>query len=322
MANSPKSKSWRDALPIHPAAELFPLMDEAELGELARDIKKHALRERPVFYDDPELGICVLDGRNRLDAFERIGREVVNADGQLLQSSSFSIIKGGRSFDPVAFVLSKNLHRRHLSAEDKRDLIAKLVKAKPEASNLQIAKQIKADDKTVAKVRSELEGRSEIPNVKTRTDTRGRKQAAHKSAGRRPSGRRQIITELNSLAWSNANQEKRTKFVSDVGLVHIWKEADEDQRLALETSIDKIVDQHLKDEKDEDVFTAIVTELARLTKKNNPERFGNTSLPFKDLRELGHFFLNLALVCERKCKAEIDAKRAAEVDAILAEAAS
>jgi hypothetical protein len=63
-------------------------------------------------------------------------------------------------------------------------------------------------------------------------------------------------------------------------------------------------------------------ELIRLTKKNKPERFGNTSLPFKDLRDLGHFFLNLPNVCERKCKAEIDAKREIEVAAILTEAAS
>jgi hypothetical protein len=89
MSNSSQLKNWRDVLPIHPAAELFPPMSESELCELAGDIEKHTLRERPVFYDDPELGICVLDGRNRLD-LELIGREVVNADGQLLLSSSFS----------------------------------------------------------------------------------------------------------------------------------------------------------------------------------------------------------------------------------------
>ena len=59
-------------------------------------------------------------------------------------------------------------------------MIGKLLKAKPETSNLQIAKQVKADDKTVAKVRTELESRSEIPNVKKRTDTKGRKQSATK----------------------------------------------------------------------------------------------------------------------------------------------
>ena len=41
----------------------------------------------------------------------------------------------------------------------------KLLKAKPEASNVAIARQVKADDKTVASERKSLEARSEIPNV-------------------------------------------------------------------------------------------------------------------------------------------------------------
>ena len=36
--------SWRDVLPIHPAAELLPLMSADELHELAEDIKLHHQR--------------------------------------------------------------------------------------------------------------------------------------------------------------------------------------------------------------------------------------------------------------------------------------
>jgi hypothetical protein len=39
----------------------------------------------------------------------------------------------------------------------------------------------RADDKTVAKVRRELESRSDIPNVETRTDSKGRKQPSKKT---------------------------------------------------------------------------------------------------------------------------------------------
>ena len=291
MSNSSPPKSWRDALPIHPAAELFPLMSESELGELARDIKKHALRERPVFYDDPELGICVLDGRNRLDAFERIGREVVNADGRLLPSSSFSIIKGGRTFDPVAFVLTKNLHRRHLTAEQKREIIAKVIEADPTRSDRQIAEMVKRDHKTVADVREKMEDVGRIPHVEIRTDSRGRKQPAKKAA---------------------YVEEEPT---SDIGSPSVrYSEAPNNpkpQRGSVSTE-----DIALKD------FSARAAELIRVTKKNNPERFANTSLSFKGLRALGHFFLDLANVCEKKRKAEHDAKLEAEVAAILGEAAS
>src|SRR5260221_471244 len=49
------------------------------------------------------------------------------------------------------------------------------------------------DDKTVASVRRELEGRSEIPNVATRPDTKGRNQPAKRQAKpARPAG---ITTE-------------------------------------------------------------------------------------------------------------------------------
>src|SRR5262249_37656356 len=60
---------------------------------------------------------------------------------------------------------SANLHRRHLTADQKRELIAKVLKAKPEASNNTIAKQVRADGKTVAKARRKLESTSEIPRL-------------------------------------------------------------------------------------------------------------------------------------------------------------
>jgi hypothetical protein len=44
--------SWRAMLPIHPAAELFPLIGKDELRELADDIAKHGLRERIELYQD------------------------------------------------------------------------------------------------------------------------------------------------------------------------------------------------------------------------------------------------------------------------------
>ena len=36
-------KSWRDVLPVHPAADLFPLMAPDELKALGEDIKKNGL---------------------------------------------------------------------------------------------------------------------------------------------------------------------------------------------------------------------------------------------------------------------------------------
>src|SRR5262249_50024843 len=81
---------------------------------------------------------------------------------------------------PAAYVISANIHRRHLTTEQKRELITKLIKAAPEKSDRQIAAAAKVDHKTVGVARARVEGRGEIPHVEERTDTKGRKQPARK----------------------------------------------------------------------------------------------------------------------------------------------
>jgi hypothetical protein len=171
-----KQAPWRDHLDVHPAAELFPLLSEtdpAALKELAEDIKQHGQREPASYIKDSDGNRVLLDGRNRLDALEMLGRKIDVNDSRMFEQLSSSI-------DAQAFIISKNIHRRHLTAELKRDLIAKLLKVKPETSNRQIATQVKVDHKTVATVRKEKEARGEIPHVPTRTDTKGRKQPVKK----------------------------------------------------------------------------------------------------------------------------------------------
>jgi hypothetical protein len=83
-------------------------------------------------------------------------------------------------------VLSANLHRRHLTTEQKRKLIAKEIANDPSKSDRAIAKAVKADKNTVATMRSEMEGRGEIHHVETRTDTKGRQQPAKRQHTYKP----------------------------------------------------------------------------------------------------------------------------------------
>jgi hypothetical protein len=201
-ANTDAGFDWRQHLAVHPAADELPVLSDAELRALADDIKAYGLRTDIVLWsssDPTDKYEALLDGRHRLDALALLGLLCLDEQDRLATSKVWNgdawvddgtrralrlrRIEGG---DPYALALSYNVHRRHLTAEQKRAIIAALLKTKPDASNLAIAKQVKADDKTVAKVRTDLERRSEIPNVKTRVDTKGRKQPAKKSKAAKP----------------------------------------------------------------------------------------------------------------------------------------
>jgi hypothetical protein len=148
-------------------------MSPTEVKELAADIKKNGLFDLPkVWREDDDSPWQLLDGRNRLDAMEiACGPGTANIANTRTVDSSV---------DPYDYVISANIKRRHLTAKQKRELIAKLLKAQPEKSNRQIAEAVKVHHGTVGAVRDEMEGRGEISHVATHTDTKGRDQPANK----------------------------------------------------------------------------------------------------------------------------------------------
>jgi hypothetical protein len=186
QTESPSRKSWRDVLPIHPAAELFPLMSPDELRALGDNIRKNGLTSPIVLWRaNPKSTACLLDGRNRLDAVESstgcpaiVGAPSIMAGEHFLACDKVTVLD--KSVDPYAYVISANIHRRHLTAEQRRDLIAKLIKATPEKSDRQIAETVKASPTTAGTVRSEMEAKGDVSKLDTRRDSKGRKQPAKK----------------------------------------------------------------------------------------------------------------------------------------------
>jgi ParB-like chromosome segregation protein Spo0J len=115
----------------HKFARLFPPISDADLKTLAADIKSNGLQEPITIFED-----AILDGVNRLKACLIAGVD-----------PTFVPYRGD---DPLAFVLSANLHRRHLDASQRAMIASKLATMKqgertnPKHANLQVSRKTAA----------------------------------------------------------------------------------------------------------------------------------------------------------------------------------
>ena len=100
---------WRERYKVHPAADVFRIMSDEELLELGEDIKANGLQSPIICQDGP--GLILLDGRNRLEAMELIGLDVGQVDT--------IFVKG----NPVSAIISANVHRRHLTKEQRAQML-------------------------------------------------------------------------------------------------------------------------------------------------------------------------------------------------------
>lgn len=89
---------------FHEHAGLFPWIEGAEFEELKADIAENGIREPIVFFDGQ-----ILDGRNRYMAARDLGIEYPRVEYQ--------------GDDPLGYVISLNLRRRHMS-ESQRGMVA------------------------------------------------------------------------------------------------------------------------------------------------------------------------------------------------------
>lgn len=169
--------SWTDVLQPHPAALLLPRMASKASWKLGEDIKERGLQTPVVVLIDANGKRWLIDGISRLDAMQEVGLEAVKNGALNPDVVHFQEIS---SVDPVDYVLSANVHRRHLSSKGKRELAANLLEKYPEKTDRQIAELVGISHPTVAAVRTELERRGKIFHAETRTDMQGRRQPARK----------------------------------------------------------------------------------------------------------------------------------------------
>lgn len=137
-------------LEIHPAANLFPLMTDEEYQNLKNDIAQHGQREPIMIWQGK-----IIDGRNRYRACTDLGLNPV-------------IREWDGSGDVVQYVLSLNLHRRHLDASQRALVAARVANLnngqRPTSANLQstaitqaqAAEQLNVSPRSVASAKTML----------------------------------------------------------------------------------------------------------------------------------------------------------------------
>jgi hypothetical protein len=120
--------NWPAAEPAfdpHPVCALFPRMSDTELADLAEDIRRHGLQAPIVVLDGQ-----ILDGRNRLLACQVAGIEP-------------RFVAWAGNGDPADFVVSANLHRRHLTESQRAMVAVSLTEFWNEARDRQLASRLK-----------------------------------------------------------------------------------------------------------------------------------------------------------------------------------
>ena len=170
---------------VDPAWRLLPDLPEAEYAALVEDVRRRGVQV-PIEVD-AESG-AVLDGHHRLRAAEACGQTVVP-----IKLRRFASGPAGDD-DRVRHVLSLNVLRRHLGAEQRRELVAWL-RGERHWSGPRIAEALRCARSTVYRNLQQLDDaayagfvRFREPAVVEGKDRRGQRPYRRRTGRRPPTG--------------------------------------------------------------------------------------------------------------------------------------
>lgn len=246
----------------HPYAKLFPMMPEAALHDLADDIKANGLHHKIIVDADDRI----VDGRNR-----KLACEMADVEPEY-EARDFS------DREALSFVISTNLHRRHLSESQRADIAARIANAKPQntlkqnrSANLQSGDSTPVTQSEAAKMMN-VSTRSVAAAKKVQTKGSPELQAAV-SSGVVKVGRAAKIAELpkagQQLAIAQAITEKHRRTATD----------DEDSDLDVLSESSNTTGDILKE------IAAVAKHVSALC-KSKAGSFVNATLVNRTLREL------------------------------------
>ncbi len=154
MNLSPELEEVQPYFPISPDDRERLKRNIIETGEIRDPIK--------VYYNDHDECL-ILGGKNRWEIARELNWTVVPVEVYNLKPR-----------ERKELVLMDNLARRHLTSDQKRKVVEMFLRNDPVQSNVAIAKKTGVDDKTVNRVRRDLETTSEIPRLEKRVGSDGK----------------------------------------------------------------------------------------------------------------------------------------------------
>ena len=171
----------------HELADRFPLIEGQEFDDLAEDLRANGLFEEIVLHEGK-----ILDGRNRYRACLEAGVEP--------RFLEFDAAWG----DPWSFVLSRNAHRRHLTSEQRRQVVLGAVAAGD--THAEAAKKAGVTRSAVSKMVKALGGGEISPPSENAANS----DTSRPRSGKKSPTDRQF--EALTKAWRKAKEPARTQF--------------------------------------------------------------------------------------------------------------
>ena len=202
IATKSVKSNWRDILPVHPVCDIIPPNTRDKAIEIGRSIRKKGMLVAvvilatpvdPVTNDNKKYTSELLDGITRLDGPALAGGKIsieLDTNGiPVITSPEFVIptpnviFDEDGTFDAMDFVITTNVHRRHLKKDQWQKILDAVIAARPALSDHAIATMVGVSHHTV-KARRRAIGKLPIAD---RLEADGKK-----ARGRKPNNADQI----------------------------------------------------------------------------------------------------------------------------------
>ena len=174
----------------------MPPLSTEEYSELEASIKEHGIQV-PILIDEDGV---VIDGHHRQKIAQELGIRCPKRQATDKTES-----------EKRTLALSLNVHRRHLTREEKRALIAESIKADPQLSDREHGRRLGISKNTAASVRDDLEAGGQIDHLEYRENPQGRPQPATKPA---PKSDAELLA---GAEWSPEAAEDEPRFTDEPG---------------------------------------------------------------------------------------------------------